>query len=218
MMRAWVVLGVLGALWALRRGGTAGAAAPRQPPPEDVRPIGRQRPRPSEPGGRPALGGTGPAPDPIWPLGGRARWERWGAPEWRHVGEGRVEFDPEWEREHLVQARIPELGGRTVTLHRDAVAPLRAWLRDGIAEGLITPTQRIDVDRVPRLQRRHGVYGEWPSSHAYGTAWDLDPERYPESSQGGAAIRRLGELAARHGIGWGGLFSDPDPMHFEVVE
>lgn len=213
-MRALMVLGILGALWAVRHVRTIGADA--------LPPIGRQRPKPPAtpaPAGprAPHIGATGPAPDPIWALGGKARWERWGSPDWEHVGDGRVVIDPAWVAANIEARHVPELG-RTFTMHREFFGPFRAWVRDALAEGLITRDVRIDANRLARLSRRHGVYGDWPSSHAYGTAFDLDPSRYPESSDGGPVVRRLAQLAARHGIGWGGLLADPDPMHFELVE
>lgn len=156
--------------------------------------------------------------EPLWPLGGQARLDMWGPVTWEvHPDGSTITMDPEWERRWLVEVELPELGGRRVVIHRAFVQPLRAWLRDGIAEGLLTPATPLQITRVPRLARRRGVSRPWPSAHSYGVALDLDPATYPEGSRGDGRVRRLAEIAARHGMGWGGLFADPDPMHFELV-
>jgi hypothetical protein len=60
---------------------------------------------------------------------------------------------------------------------------------------------------------------EW-SEHAYGTAIDINPATNPMLM--GKLQTDLpgdtGDIAARHGIKWGGSFHDrPDPMHFEIA-
>lgn len=156
-------------------------------------------------------------PEPLWALGGLQRLNTWGPVEYEaDPSTGRVRFDSDWLDENIVLAPIPELN-RSFKMHRLFVEPFRAWLAEGLSKGLIDPTRPIQADIVPRLSRRHGVYGEYPSSHSYGVAVDLDPDAYPESSTGGPKALQLAKIAAKYNMGWGGLFNDPDPMHFELV-
>lgn len=56
-----------------------------------------------------------------------------------------------------------------------------------------------------------------PSQHAYGNAidlnWDINPRGGTPAGNLPANVR---DLANKYGITWGGDFSNPDPMHFEV--
>lgn len=192
-------LALLALLWGARRP-TQAPGAPGSPEPSDG------------PSGAP-----GPAPEPLWPLGGRARVALWGEMPYRELEGGSLEIDPSWLAEWITEVPIPELGGRRVRVHREFVEPVRAWLRDARTEGLIDGSTVVQIDQIPRLSRRYGVPGLYPSAHAYGVAVDLDPERYPEGSRGDARAERLARLAARHGMGWGGMLDDPDPHHFELV-
>lgn len=60
---------------------------------------------------------------------------------------------------------------------------------------------------------------EW-SEHAYGAAIDINPATNPMlmGKLKTDLPSDIGDIAARHGIKWGGSFHDrPDPMHFEIA-
>jgi hypothetical protein len=54
------------------------------------------------------------------------------------------------------------------------------------------------------------------SQHAYGNAIDLNWDKNPYGSKRSDLPANVGEIAAKHGIAWGGTWRNPDPMHFEV--
>lgn len=59
------------------------------------------------------------------------------------------------------------------------------------------------------------------SLHAYGLAIDIDPSRNPVQSNDGSMSHalppRVGALAAKYGLSWGGSWNSyKDPMHFSV--
>jgi hypothetical protein len=54
------------------------------------------------------------------------------------------------------------------------------------------------------------------SQHAYGNAIDLNWDKNPYGSKRSDLPANIGEIAAKHGIAWGGTWKNPDPMHFEV--
>jgi hypothetical protein len=54
------------------------------------------------------------------------------------------------------------------------------------------------------------------SQHAYGNAIDLNWDKNPYGSKRFDLPANVGEIAAKHGIAWGGTWKNPDPMHFEV--
>jgi hypothetical protein len=54
------------------------------------------------------------------------------------------------------------------------------------------------------------------SQHAFGNAIDLNWDINPRGSAKHNLPPDVGELAGKHGLVWGGTFSNPDPMHFEA--
>jgi hypothetical protein len=68
-----------------------------------------------------------------------------------------------------------------------------------------------------RIKRTNGQL----SMHAFGAATDHDPKRNPmgfpatECRMGSPACGELVEIMKNHGFTWGGLFGNPDAMHFQ---
>jgi len=63
-----------------------------------------------------------------------------------------------------------------------------------------------------------GVPGKL-SNHASGTAIDLNATKNPLGSRGtfdAAKVPMLRALAKKYGLTWGGEWTRPDPMHFEI--
>ena len=63
-----------------------------------------------------------------------------------------------------------------------------------------------------------GVVGKL-SNHASGTAIDLNATKHPLGKVGtfdAAKVPMLKALAKKYGLAWGGEWTRPDPMHFEI--
>ena len=63
-----------------------------------------------------------------------------------------------------------------------------------------------------------GVPGKL-SNHASGTAIDLNATKHPLGALGtfdAAKVPMLRALAKKYGLTWGGEWTRPDPMHFEI--
>ena len=54
------------------------------------------------------------------------------------------------------------------------------------------------------------------SQHAYGNAIDLNWGQMPMGSAKHNLPANVGDIAAKHGLAWGGTWKNPDPMHFEA--
>lgn len=75
-----------------------------------------------------------------------------------------------------------------------------------------------------RLQKRkNGGFVKTPSNHSFGTALDINSDFNPQGRKPPAvgqrgSVRELVPIFEKHGFRWGGQFSTPDGMHFEVTE
>jgi hypothetical protein len=75
-----------------------------------------------------------------------------------------------------------------------------------------------------RLQRRKGGgVVETPSNHSFGTAFDINSDFNPQGKTPPAvgkpgSVRELVPIFEKHGFRWGGEFTTPDGMHFEVTK
>lgn len=56
-----------------------------------------------------------------------------------------------------------------------------------------------------------------PSNHAFGRAIDVNWDRNALGTKGEINPELARSLAAKHGMTWGGDWSRPDPMHFEIA-
>jgi hypothetical protein len=106
-----------------------------------------------------------------------------------------------------MRTRWPSLADETAQLFQ------RIALAEGI-QSRITSTVRTrdEQARLFKLQGASGLAAEpGNSTHEYGIAFDLvatDPR-----NQGA-----LGKLAVDYGITWGGTFSRPDVVHFQLLD
>lgn len=126
---------------------------------------------------------------------------------------GFIRPDPAWVSAYIVNASVPILG--SVTCNRLMIPQLAAALaeieRDGLAS-LIDPADYGGcyvprfIDRDPSLPL---------SMHAFGLAVDLNVSQNPLGSSG-QMDQRVISIFEKWGFRWGGTFSRPDPMHFEV--
>ncbi|MGI8875396.1 MAG: M15 family metallopeptidase [Egibacteraceae bacterium] len=129
-------------------------------------------------------------------------------------GDGTIQMDPEWVRRNIVSAEVPIFRGNVVC-HRLLVPQLRGALQEvadaGLAD-LIDPSQyggcwvARHIDWNP---------GKPLSMHAWGLAVDFNVS----TNQLGAEPQldpRIVEIFDRWGFVWGGRWSRPDGMHFEL--
>ena len=130
---------------------------------------------------------------------------------YRRTGE-RLELDPAWVREHVVEADVPIIG--VVRCHRAIVDELRAVLLELEQRNLaylVAPDQ-YEGCFVPRLISPDGGV----SRHAWGVALDVNWAKNRQGETGTQDTRLIDAMTA-HGFTWSGPWLVPDPAHFEWV-
>jgi hypothetical protein len=150
-------------------------------------------------------------------LTGPAAARAFGAIRYQPGPEGSVIPEASWVRRNITRRSVPILG--QVTCNRLMFRQLTAALEEIEAAGL---GSRIDVADfhyqggcyVPRFIDRNPHRSL--SRHAWGLAIDINVATNPE---GGASTQDPGIVAAfeRWGFRWGGRWSPPDAMHFELA-
>ena len=150
-----------------------------------------------------------PAPDPV----GTAEGDLIGRMNFRILKNGFIDPDPAWVEASIVHGSVPILG--EVTCHRIAFPQLAAALGEIEQEGL---ESKIEVDQyggcyVPRFIGRDPRRGL--SMHAFGLAVDLNVSSNYFGTRGDMDPRIV-EIFEKWGFLWGGRWSQPDPMHFEL--
>ena len=169
---------------------------------------------------------------PLKPLTGIERQQIFDRFGYRVLAGGEIQILGDWESRNLVSAEIPELAGvpwfsihgdpcsGRLRLHRLAAPQFKAWFRDVGASGLRDRILTIDGAFCARMVRGSSTS---LSNHAFGTAIDLNAEwnglgHAPASIGTYGSVVDLVELARQHGIAWGGYWSRPDGMHFEIAQ
>jgi len=138
-----------------------------------------------------------------------------------------IRITDDWARENIVSVEIPQLRGLNnapmsckVQVHRLAAFKLQelfmAWEAAGLLKHLIT----WGGTYVPRFVRGSRAT---LSPHAHGSAFDINAAwnglgKVPAAVGERGSVRELVAIANRLGWYWGGHFSRPDGMHFELVE
>ena len=144
-------------------------------------------------------------------LTGGAAAKLFGAFSYRWHEDGTIEPDAAWVRQNIVWATMPVVGG--VSCHRLIVPQLRNAFREIEARGLGAAIRTFDGCYVPRFIERNPEGAV--SLHTWGIAFDLNAL----SNMPGANGDMNAEVVAvfkRWGFRWGGDWSVPDPMHFEL--
>jgi peptidoglycan hydrolase-like protein with peptidoglycan-binding domain len=132
-----------------------------------------------------------------------------------------------WTRENLVTIEIPQLAGvrgaaamGRATFHRKVVPKVQELFSRWEAAGLLGLILSWDGAFVPRFIRgSRSVL----SSHAHGSAFDINANwnalsAVPARLGAKGCLRQLVPTANALGFYWGGHFSRPDGMHFEVAQ
>jgi hypothetical protein len=127
---------------------------------------------------------------------------------------GFIRPDPSWVAANIVSGSVPILG--TVNCHKLLIPRLAGalgQLEEADLAHLVKPSQYGGC-YVPRFIDRDST--KPLSSHAFGLAVDFN---VPTNQLGtrGDMDPRVVEVMARWGFSWGGYWSRPDPMHFELV-
>ena len=121
-----------------------------------------------------------------------------------------ITTEPSWREENIQQKRMPIIG--LTVCHRLMWEPLEGALNQILAEGL-EDTLSIEEFRTsggcyaPRRINRFDAGGSI-SRHAWGIAIDINTKSgYPP---------RVVEIFNDWGFAWGGTWTSPDEMHFEL--
>ena len=131
-----------------------------------------------------------------------------------------------WEEKNVVAVDLPQLAGiagapadRRIRFHRKGEAQLRALWSAWERAGLLPLVLSWGGSYAPRFVR--GSRGS-VSNHAFASAFDVNVAwngrgRAPARVGEKGSVRELVPLANAHGFYWGGHFSRPDGMHFEIA-
>jgi hypothetical protein len=158
------------------------------------------------------------------PLVGRVRFEIIGGRD------GRIRLLDNFEGQNLETVEIPQLRGKPlfetdgdpfsgrVRWHKRGKTQLEKAWQTVEREGLLNLVLTFDGAFFARLVR--GSTSS-PSNHSFGTAFDINASwnglgRRPAALGARGSVRRLVPIFENHGFKWGGDFSRPDGMHFEL--
>ena len=150
------------------------------------------------------------AADPV----GTAQGDLIGSMNFRILKDGYIEPDPAWVAANIASGEVPILG--SVTCHRVVFPQLGAALREIEEQGLAGKIDRADFGGcyVPRFIGRDPRRGL--SMHAFGLAVDLNVSTNQLGTRG-KIDPLVVEIFEKWGFAWGGRWSSPDPMHFELA-
>jgi hypothetical protein len=126
---------------------------------------------------------------------------------WANVGALGDPSGQQWQKENLVTIELPN--GQKWQVLKQAEQAFRGLLSD-LQAANYNPTSSGGYNYRP-------IRGSTKlSQHAFGNAIDINAATNPLGSRGTDMPANIGELAAKHGIEWGGTWKNrPDPMHFE---
>lgn len=130
-------------------------------------------------------------------------------------------LSPTWEKEKIVRVNLPRplpLAGTNLKVTRVTCHKLLAPLFSETLKAI------NDAGKWSKLVSYGGGFNFRPirggssvSLHAWGIAWDFDPENNG-LGKAGTMDKRVVEIFERHGFFWGGKFrSRKDPMHFQFA-
>jgi hypothetical protein len=134
----------------------------------------------------------------------RYRWSR----------DGTVDPDPAWVGASIATGDVPILG--QVTCHRVMLPQLRGALQEVVDTGLSSAVHPTDFGGCysPRFIGHDPARGL--SLHTWGIAIDLNVSGN-QVGTAGSIDPRVVRIFESWGFAWGGRWSVPDPMHFELA-
>ncbi|PSO48039.1 MAG: hypothetical protein BRC32_03250 [Actinobacteria bacterium QS_8_72_14] len=133
---------------------------------------------------------------------------------YQSIGDGMIRIDPGWVRRNIVSADVPVLSG-PVTCHRAMIPQLRAALEEIRQRGLHELIRPGDFGGC--WTPRHILFDPRRnlSMHAWGLAVDINVSTNAYGAQP-QLDPRIVEVFKKWGFAWGGEWSTPDGMHFEL--
>lgn len=128
--------------------------------------------------------------------------------------DGTINQDSKWIKTHLVGAKMPIIG--SVRCHRLMIPQLRLALEDIQNQGLSNLLKPEQAGRCyqPRFVEEDPT--RQLSKHAWGLAIDLNVSDNPEGSTS-KMDPRIVSIFEKWGFRWGGRWTKPDGMHFELA-
>jgi hypothetical protein len=129
-------------------------------------------------------------------------------------GDGTIKIDPAWVQRNIVSVELPGLG--TTRCHRTMVPQLMAALREVQEAGLYGHFRREQFAGC--FMPRHILWNpsRGLSMHAWGLAIDFNAV---DNAFGKRPVMdpRIVRIFERWGFEWGGNWSTPDGMHFQLA-
>lgn len=158
----------------------------------------------------------GKVPEPIEPnapeVVGTSSGGLIGTLRFEVLEDGFIRPDPAWVSANITAADVPIIG--SVTCHRLLIPQLHAALAEVEEAGLADAIYQYGGCYVPRFIDRDPA--KPLSMHAFGLAIDLNTPTNQLGTEGDMDPRVV-EIFERWGFAWGGRWSRPDPMHFELA-
>jgi hypothetical protein len=139
---------------------------------------------------------------------------------------GRIKIDTGWVSQNIVTVEIPQLTELTtshgkVQFHVKGQEQLKSAFAEIERQGLSKYLATWDGSWVPR----HMLWNKKKSlsHHSWGIAFDINARwnnfgSSPVAEGSVGSVRQLVPIFAAHGFCWGGEWSPPDGMHFELAE
>lgn len=151
-----------------------------------------------------------PAPQPIGTVSGTTI----GTMTFRILRNGFIDPDPAWVASNIATGSVPILG--SVRCHRIMFPQLSGALGEIAERGLAAEIRPGDYAGcyVPRFIDRDPRRGL--SMHAFGLAVDLNVSTNGLGTRGNMHPDVV-TIFQKWGFTWGGVWSRPDPMHFELA-
>lgn len=137
-----------------------------------------------------------------------------GTMQFRILQNGFIDPDPSWVASNITTGTVPILG--SVRCHRIMIPQLNSALREISDAGLGGEIRPGDYAGcyVPRFIDRDPRRGL--SMHAFGLAVDLNVSTNALGTRGDMHPTVV-QIFEKWGFAWGGYWSRPDPMHFELA-
>lgn len=141
----------------------------------------------------------------------------------------KIRITNSWAAENIVRVTVPQLvgiegagRGGDVYFHRKAKNQLLGFWAELENRNLLKDVLSYAGDWVPRFVRGKANQ-QVLSNHAFGTAFDVNPEWNPLGAEPATSGKKgcvygLVPIAHQFGFYWGGHFTRRDGMHFEIAE